>query len=895
MNDENLSKRSTAQENIKPKFEGGTSEGGSAPGGERALGVNEKQSSKDKDKNSSDEKTSHSAADTLNDAEKSATSGFYKAKGSQSAEDGEESPSGFYKFSPKNKKIKKGLFKGKFALASIGGVLFASVFAIGLIGIPAFLIGTIDMNLQDALGFTDTSAILEEQSEYVTQEMAMNGEIPNAFATDLANAGIFAGQVTASGDFVRTDTYIADIDKLTDIATMGHFQINQTEPGQLAFLFDNEVIDATSFVATVESNPVLYAAFSKAADISARYYYSDDVQKVYDDADISRNLFAKWEKTTDHETNMKTFNEIKDKALNGNSSLKVGGWGKTSEQVSFDSNTTFSNNSDTSARDIIEKTRDTVNKNNAKASELLNMAVSASEPYLAASAFMIVEEPIQRARIEGTGPVNELMDTLSQPTKVVYKDVETGETVTSEVPVLQSANFAAAISRGTYSKKEATNFSRDRILVATGNSNNENLITDTSVTTQGRSKSGIITSKGSSEDAQELIDNASSSVDIAITQKNSDLFASIVGGNRIVEGGSFLSNIINSKNIGAMPSDSSAVAIYNREVETVLARRANADRATLSPFDISSPHTFLGSIVHTFANSVLGNTSSTNPTVSGLSTISGLVKSSTNSLFNNTFADGETENKFTTIAGDCSTVKSAAKVIGDLYCTSHNTANTSNMKNTLKDWVNLGIGVDDSRHIEDKSELAEFIALGMDRDTTVGVKSADICEAAKKDFDKGTSSILDFFASLFGAYESCNNLEEGIGTGAKYTLSNNNYYVEKTRLYSGYALYDKVYSLLSNKKSSVSAYREAYYAAHPRDDSPAGKLARISGMSKEDATIALNYASYLNYIANYNPSTRYAFGAPIFTPPIHFQSPITPHDSSPILAIISEAPTKKQI
>ncbi len=37
-------------------------------------------------------------------------------------------------------------------------------------------------------------------------------------------------------------------------------------------------------------------------------------------------------------------------------------------------------------------------------------------------------------------------------------------------------------------------------------------------------------------------------------------------------------------------------------------------------------------------------------------------------------------------------------------------------------------------------------------------------------------------------------------------------------------------------------------------------MARISGLSKEEAAIAMNYASYLNVIANYNPATRYAFG-----------------------------------
>lgn len=840
------------------------------------------------------------ATEDLNNAENSAEGGLYNSNdnksdgknATESAANAEESPGRFSRFGfGKGKAKKKGKGKKLALIASLGGVLFSSIFAIGLVGIPMLLIGTIDMNLQCTVGICGTTAILEKQSEYVTAEMSTAGEFPAGFSNDLADNGIYVGQVTASGDFVRTDTYIADIDKLTDIATMGHFQANPTESGQLAFLFDNQIINASDFVATVESNPTMYAAFTEATDISARYYYSNGVQEVYDNAGISRNLFRDWKKTHDHETNMQTFNEIKDKALNAASSLNTAGCstGDCSESG------TLSNGSNFAADTIISKVSSAVDGKNASAAELLNMAASASEPYLAATAFVIVEEPIQRARADGTGPVNELMDALGRKKTVTYTDVVTGEKITSEKSVLETTNFAAAISRGTFSKKEANNFSRDRILLATGNADNTDLIQNTSISTNGKKNSSIATNKDSQDEGDSVYnDSSKSSVEIALSKKNSDLFTSVVGGNRIVEGGSFLSKMINTKNIGAMASDSATVAAYNREVETILARRAAADRATLSPFDISSSHTFLGSIVYNFANSVLRNPSSSSPTTSGLNTIGNFVQSSTKNLFGSAIADGDDDETFATLEGECSTVK-VALAVGDLYCTSHNTVSTGYMHYTKEDWANSGIGVDISGNIEGESGYADFTNFAMDREATVGIKSADICKAYKAKYDPGLIiNIISGLSKLFGTYQECNDgVGDGIATGVKYTLNSSN---TDTLLYSGYALYDTVSSLLKNKKSNTAIYRDTYYAAHPRDNSPAGRLARISGMTKEEATIALNYASYLTYLANYDPSTRYAFGVPTFTQPIDFTPTfINPSSNSPLLALLSQTPTKNNV
>jgi hypothetical protein len=50
----------------------------------------------------------------------------------------------------------------------------------------------------------------------------------------------------------------------------------------------------------------------------------------------------------------------------------------------------------------------------------------------------------------------------------------------------------------------------------------------------------------------------------------------------------------------------------------------------------------------------------------------------------------------------------------------------------------------------------------------------------------------------------------------------------------------------------IVAFKEAYYEEHPLDNSREGYLARISGLTKEDATTVLAFYDYQNYLAKYH-------------------------------------------
>ena len=794
-------------------------------------------------------------------------------------------------------------------------ILLAVIGIIGvIIALPVMMIGAIDYNLQKALGFTGTVGILEEQAEHVTAELAKSGDFPTKYSSDLASNGVDVGQVTANGDFVKTDVYIANIEERDDlVAAASGFSYVSEDEGELALLYNGEIIRADDFVAKVESDPNLYAAFSKAANISSRYYYGKDVSSVFREMGLSRGSFNDWEQTGDYDTDEASFTEILTKVLNSNDTdLTVGAvhddrdpylplpvgdcwfsWLRGGDPECRGDGTYQEDISEGDAAAITgavaEKTKSYIvdwhpdtcytyaddgsisssydcqmpdfdGTETKRAAELLNTAVSAKEPYIASSAFMGIEEPIQRARISGDGPVNQLMNTLSTPTMVSYKNSTTGEMESQEISILETVNFQAAVGEKPYDKAEALNFARDRVLQVTDQADAE-IIKGTTISSNGADNSSSATRNGNVTSANaEIIAQANDAVSKTVTQSNSSLFQSVIGANRVLEGGSFLSNNINLKVIGAMPSNAETVANYQKEVDETLARKAEAERASLSPFDISSPNTFLGSIAHSLATAVLGsygsNASSLASTVQATGDMTGDALSG---IFGTAKAESY-DQKFTAMGQtNCETV-GVVEVEGDLYCTSHNTVNTERMEYTLGDWKGSEIGdsIGDDGKILEGSELEQFIMMGMDRESTVGVLNTEVCDAWHMYNDGLLDSIIHFFEDVIGLYDSCKGVDEDVATGAKYSFSNAQ--DEKLALYSGYMLHDQVYSLLAERESNLALAREAYYAKHPRDNSEAGVIARISGMSKKEAEIALAYADYLNEIASYDASTRYKFG-----------------------------------
>lgn len=823
---------------------------------------------KEKDKKSKrqeERRESEDAKQDLSAAESSAAGGgLYRGGGS--VREGEEDP-GVLNYTGVGKK-RGGKQKGKFG--AMKGTAVVAVFLLILVLVvvvalstPIFQIGNIDFNLMDALGFLGTVGILENQAEYVIGDEMAHGEVPDKLAGKLASHGLMVGQVAANGDFVRTNVYVANADELKDLAVLGNFQVQPSE-GELAILYEGDVIGAHEFAETVEANPVMYAAYSEAIDIGALYYYeSKDVQEAFDTAKLSRSWFSGWEDTGNDDKNRENFLKILEDNINNFSDLQVGMGGTTTvtdangnqTTETIDNGVTVSGKDNAAAivDDVAGDTRyDTKKEATERAAQLLNTAISAGEPYLAMADFLAIEEPIQQTRVDGgDGVVHELMGVLYEENEISYIDVHTGEEKKTSASVLTTPNFVAAVSSGIYSSYDAANFSRDRALLATGTSN-DGVVQDTVIKTKGQEESKMVlrvtNQEEADKDALRIVDD---SVQKAMVDKNSDLFATEVGGNRAVSGGAELSRRINRMAVGAMGSDAETVAAYHQEVKEVLARKAEAERATKSPFDISSPYTFLGSVARSLANATIQSRASGGGS-SVVGTIANLTSDSVKGAYNAVVADGD-DGSYEMAKGEhCDTVWQAAKVEGDIYCSAKTTISTKYMKRGKDDWGDIG----------ESKGYKNFVTIGTDRQSTIGVRSADVCEKYKEENPDLFRDIADVFAGWLGIYEACGGVDYNIALGANYTFSDGNNEGDRkdAEKYGGYMLYDQVSSLLEGGSTAATRIREEYYAEHPRDESRAGQLAQISGMTKAEAEVALAYADYLTYLAQYDPSTRYAFG-----------------------------------
>lgn len=978
------------------------------------------------------------------------------------------------------------------------------------VNIPLVMVGMLDMNLQN-LGISQINAVLEAQAEHITKNALKEGKVPQPYAGDLAASGIEVGQINLAGEFVRTDTYIADLDSDKSIASLDDTYLQKGDNGELVVKFKDKIIEADDFVLAVESDPEMYAAYSGALNINAKFQYSDDVEKIYKGLGIEKSSAEDW-------VSVENFAELVTQKLDNDPTVTVNGYrGSSGEEESadggeeqgasgensdtliansaemklattggetFDSKLAVSNNSNkqntssnTNKQDAndninnytliegygsltfygpdaasnggyagqnaysainggaladgqvakddrdggalnfgdvvyIETTPDpnaegsyahgkyfivsdsggethgggtwdidifvdepnprdlwpapygefsgvkvykvasgvswdeylstyygknggsvagntkrcsnggvvetdegfTVNvkcdaqaavrqvgthtkgeQSTSRGAQLLGVALSATEWIKAANAFVFTEGILQRTRIFGNNrsvnmvaasdinngilgnfaaigdsaqgddsesgaPISELMDWLEIETPFTYTDVVTMEEVTVTESIMKNDNFAAGVSMGKYNMQEAQNFQRDRVLLATSSANNE-IINSTTLATNGNKKSNTVLKIGSGESADmDVLSRATNSMSTAFSLDASEWFSGTVGGNRIIEGGFALPNIIGQETLGMMPSDAQTIYAYNREVDKVLARQAEAERVTKSPFDITSKNTFLGSIMYNLAASTLGNNQTSTESFSMsslLGTVAHMVDYSGKSLLNSVVADGPQDTYLDVIGKNCATSNSVS-VDGDLYCTQHNTATTKYMSYNDDQW-NEVLSEDDKKR---------FSLLAMNSQAPVGLKDGEVCEVYKKEFRKDDDGAVgemihglsDLLSKMAGLYESCSGVDDEISLRSYYTNTSANGNREKVEQLSGFALYDRTKSIIYDTKSEMTAIRDEYYAKYPQDNSPEAKLARISGLSKEEAKIAMNYASYLNVIANYNPTTRYAFG-----------------------------------
>ena len=347
-------------------------------------------------------------------------------------------------------------------------------------------------------------------------------------------------------------------------------------------------------------------------------------------------------------------------------------------------------------------------------------------------------------------------------------------------------------------------------------------------------------------------------------------------------------NIMNSNlqmSTGRYADNKNAVEVFalTKDVER---EWAAYERATKSPFDITSKYTFLGALY----NSVLPIINmSGGKTVSTVSSVADLVRTSAVSLVSpSVSAANETENYAVSLAseGNCSYL-SAVGVAGDFACNKYSGAYVNEIETVAPETIYEKMVSYDSFDGEDevgnpkvnvKSDYAKYIVACVSSDTQPGTMNAAVqgfLTGIEKDLYGDSlvaSGMVNFgrnfipfegFLDAVEAGEEEMNVKWNSGlacTGNTDDASFN----EKIKNFSMYNLDQRVlYNMGVIETNSTVSFLEDYYEKNPLDYSYEGQIARVSGLTKEEVNDTLGLIEYYNFIAQYDASERYAFGAPV--------------------------------
>jgi len=299
------------------------------------------------------------------------------------------------------------------------------------------------------------------------------------------------------------------------------------------------------------------------------------------------------------------------------------------------------------------------------------------------------------------------------------------------------------------------------------------------------------------------------------------------------------------------------------------------DRKTLSPFDITSKYTFLGSLAY----SIIPLMNSGHSSMASFTSESfNLLNDSIANLSGTTVSAASDINSFKlslSSEDNCANLTGMG-LAGDAYCNKYSgaymddltTMSSAEIYDKIKD--NFIVDDDGVPQIKEGSDYAKYIIACNVNDVQPGSMSAVVegyvskftnaiagdSVAANTIIGIGSGFIpFEGIIDVFQAKEEQDNLK----WNSQAVCSDPEY-----RYLSDYSVDQRVLEGLGVvEKSSITAFLEKYYEENPLDNSYEGVIARYSGLSKTEVEDTLALIEYADYIANYDASERYAFGMPV--------------------------------
>ncbi len=500
----------------------------------------------------------------------------------------------------------------------------------------------------------------------------------------LAKNGIEVGKLDASGNFVSGST-------ISTTSTV--------------LKYGDDIITANDFQTRFASDVNFREAYYKAKRGRIAGYFDDAADRFYTKRGQTRDIFSKYTATGDSERDRSNFEDVINDRLGG-TDTSVGSGSKVHNDET-DEDELIKNGSDVKSSKVAGDTPevkarafvngltgvvDNVGVPVCSALRVVNIASVAAMAYqIAQSAnyFLGFVEPINKA-MAGDGDeasAHTALNFLTESTdsEISYVD-ESGVTQTKTVHGSPMDSYGARLmmSNTMVSPSDTDPFG---INALTRSAKNVALSTGISTTTcQGVQAASAIVSLASvaipggtlAKVAIGVIAKTVGGIVItgivslileAIIPQLTKLFISnafeyytgLPAGEFLFEGATHSNYGLATETSAAMPASKSRVARQNYENTLALAQEAEVDRQGRSPFDASSPNTFLGSIVRQ-----LGSVSYSSSIVSGFNAFASSVNTSVRSIMTGAYADEIGSIKYTSVTQECENLPGA---VCDIYGT----------------------------------------------------------------------------------------------------------------------------------------------------------------------------------------------------------------------------------
>lgn len=744
-----------------------------------------------------------------------------------------------------------------FAILGIGGAT--------IIGSPAILGPHIEAVFTEATDTQYTSYRIRSR-HLVTEALDGKIKLSNYMKTRLEKSGI---KVTGNGN-----------------KTILHYQGHD--------------IDSSNFKEFYNNDPEFREAYTKAKRGRVANFFDDSAVAIYRKLGLSRNVFSDFKNTGDDVADKTSYdktmtdyfdgdsntriNTVEDRTTTNDDGEEVTERTKNGEDAS--AKNTDGDTPNAKARSYLSSISSKVASANMgctvlKVGSMISAAVAANEIYQSINYFMLDTENISKMKA-GSGnasAVNQFLNFMTTTSTTTVADADTGEEITVTGSPLESEGNRLILSGGEtrVNLEKTKHYSLERAAKSTLATIAMSGLTTTACNT-ARAAGAVISLAAFAVPGGGLIratigmlldTTIGVGVQVAVggiigfmvptiaRAMFTNAFEGVTGipaGEMYAKGASAANTRVGRSSSGQSPSSTESILAYNQTTKEVLAHDAEIDRRSKHPLDVSSKNTFLGSIASKLY---------TLPS----STYFGAINHLTN-LTATTLAAGEDTSYMTTF-GDCPTLESIG-ARGDIYCNPITTTDLSTINLSSDDPVyrsiidpNLTIDEAGNEAIIDNSELANYIVYCTERDSPFGVMDANIANAFETSLGVVGDNlpILNDVIDIINATES--QAAEPWATGSICINSPQNErwdsemkyyqrYVEDTRIMDQLGVYE-------GGKSPIVSFKEHYYKLNPLDNSRAGYLARISGITKEDAETILAIYDYYQIVDKYNPELAHNF------------------------------------